>query len=266
GRVAGQHQERRLEGVLGEVGVADRPPAHPQHHHPVPPDQRRERGLVPLGGEPAEQGAVVLAGEHAGQSQRQADAGGHRDIPRGRHPPYHVRPRREVLSHFGFLAPPARRAGMILSQLVTPPRKTPMRAVHFLVTAVLAATAVLLAPGAAAAHDLLAVVKVRDADVYVEAGYAYGKDAEPAEGAAVTVTDADGNRVAAGATDERGVWTFPRPAAGAYTVVVEQAGHRAAVTLAVPETGTAEFLPSRLDKRHGLAIGLALVLGFTLVY
>src|SRR5205085_12543127 len=107
-----------------------------------------------------------------------------------------------------------------------------------------------LAPGTAAAHDLVAVVSLRDKDVYVEAGYSFGRDeSEPAEGAAVTVTDTDGNRVAAGTTDERGVWTFPRPPAGTYTIVVEQAGHRTAVTLAVPETGTAEFLPSRLDKR-----------------
>jgi hypothetical protein len=132
---------------------------------------------------------------------------------------------------------------------------------------VASAVAVATVPGSAAAHDLVAVVKVRDADVYVEAGYSYGNnDSDPAEGAAVTVTNADGNRVAAGATDEKGVWTFPRPSAGTYTVVVEQAGHRAAVTIAVPEQGTAAYLPSRLDRRVGLAIGLATVLGLTLAY
>jgi hypothetical protein len=142
-----------------------------------------------------------------------------------------------------------------------------MRAVHFVVAASTAAVVTLLAPGVAAAHDLIALVKVRDTDVYVEAGYSFGRnESEPAEGAAVTVTDADGNRVAVGTTDERGVWTFPRPPAGTYTVVVEQAGHRAAVTLAVPETGTAEFLPSRLDKRVGVAAGVAVVLGLTLAY
>ena len=104
------------------------------------------------------------------------------------------------------------------------------------------------------------------AEVYVEAGYSYGQDAEPAEGAAVTVTGADGKPVAAGATDERGVWTFPRPSAGTYTVVVEQAGHRTAVTLAVPESGTVAFFPSRLDERVGVAVGVAVVLGLTLAY
>src|SRR5205085_11177746 len=46
GRVPGQHQERRLEGVFRQLRVPRRPPAHPEHHHPVPPHQRRERGLV----------------------------------------------------------------------------------------------------------------------------------------------------------------------------------------------------------------------------
>lgn len=130
-----------------------------------------------------------------------------------------------------------------------------------------AAVAVPLVPAAATAHDLIALVKVRDADVYVEAGYSYGKDdGDPAGEAAVVVTDEHGNRVATGTTDEKGVWTFPRPPAGTYTVVVEQAGHRAVVTLAVPATGTADFLPWRLDKRVGVAVGLAAVLGLTVVY
>jgi hypothetical protein len=141
-----------------------------------------------------------------------------------------------------------------------------MRLVHFLVVVSAAAAVTLLAPGRAAAHDLMTLVKVRDADVYVEAGYSYGPDSEPAEGAAVSVTDADGKLVAAGTTDEKGVWTFVRPAAGMYTVVVEQAGHRSVVTIGIPEAGTAEFFPSRLDKRVGVAAGVVLVLGLTLVY
>lgn len=139
-----------------------------------------------------------------------------------------------------------------------------MRATHV----VLAVLATLLAPAVATAHDLIALVKVREADVYVEAGFSYGKNAEsdPAEGAPVTVTDANRNTVAAGKTDEKGVWTFPRPPAGTYTVVVEQAGHRAVVSIEVPGQGTAAFFPSRLDKRLGVAVGLAAVLGLTLAY
>src|SRR5262245_43277314 len=143
-----------------------------------------------------------------------------------------------------------------------------MRTARSLVVAfAAAAVAVPLMPGVAAAHDLIALVKVREADVYVEAGFSYGRnESDPAEGAAVTVADAEGKSVATGATDEKGVWTFPRPPAGTYTIVVEQAGHRAAVTLTVPGTGTAEFLPSRLDKRVGVAVGVAVVLGLTVAY
>jgi hypothetical protein len=129
-----------------------------------------------------------------------------------------------------------------------------------------AVVASLLTPGVAAAHALVVKWEVRTAEVYVEAGYSYGPDDEPAGGAAVTVTDADGKQVATGKTDERGVWTFPRPPAGTYTVVVEQAGHRTAATVGVPATGTAEFLPSEFDRRVGAALGVAVVLGLTLAY
>ena len=46
GRPPGQDQERGLERVLGQVRVADDPPADAQDHRPVPADQRGERGLV----------------------------------------------------------------------------------------------------------------------------------------------------------------------------------------------------------------------------
>jgi hypothetical protein len=141
-----------------------------------------------------------------------------------------------------------------------------MRTLRSLALASAAAVVTLLTPGVAAAHALLVKWEVRTAEVYVEAGYSYGPDAEPAEGAAVTVTGANGKPIAAGATDERGVWTFPRPAAGTYTVVVEQAGHRTEVTVGVPETGTAAFFPSRFDERVGVAVGVVVVLGLTLAY
>jgi hypothetical protein len=142
-----------------------------------------------------------------------------------------------------------------------------MRTAQFLVVAAAATAVTLLAPGVGAAHELRTFVQVRDTDVYVEAGYYYGgSDADPAGAAAVTVTDAGGKSVAAGTTDERGVWTFPRPPAGTYTVVVEQAGHRSVVTIAIPESGTAEFFPWGIDRRAGVVIGVAVVLGLTLAY
>ena len=54
-----QDQERRLERVLGVVGVAQHAPADVQHERPVPGDQGGERGLVPAGEELAQQGGVA---------------------------------------------------------------------------------------------------------------------------------------------------------------------------------------------------------------
>jgi nickel transport protein len=140
-----------------------------------------------------------------------------------------------------------------------------MRPARSLVVASATAAVVLFVPGTAAAHDLLMRWEVRQAEVYVEAGYSYGpNESEPAERAAVVVTNAAGETVCAGLTDERGVWTFPRPAAGTYTVVVEQAGHRATATVPVPESGTAGFTPYRLDKRVAVAVGVGLITAVTL--
>ena len=140
-----------------------------------------------------------------------------------------------------------------------------MRPARTLVVASLAAAVVPFVPATAAAHDLLVRWELREAEVYVEAGYSYGpNESEPAERAAVTVRNAVGETVLTGHTDERGVWTCPRPAAGTYTVVVEQAGHRATVTIPVPESGTAAFTPYRLDKRVAVAIGVGLIVAATL--
>ena len=56
--LAGQDEERRLEGVLGVVRVAEDAPADGQDHRPVPRHQGRERRLVAPGDEPPEQRGV----------------------------------------------------------------------------------------------------------------------------------------------------------------------------------------------------------------
>jgi hypothetical protein len=87
------------------------------------------------------------------------------------------------------------------------------------------AVALLLAVAPAAwAHALHAEAKLKGDTVTVEAFF---DDDTPARGAKVAVRDERGREVAAGRTDERGVWSFPRPAAGKYEVVVDAgAGHR----------------------------------------
>ena len=44
-RLAGEHQERGLEGILCVMDVAEHPSADSQHHRPVPPDQNFEGNL-----------------------------------------------------------------------------------------------------------------------------------------------------------------------------------------------------------------------------
>jgi hypothetical protein len=57
-RLAGQDEERRLEAVLGVVGVRQQAPADAHHHRPVAAHQRRERRLVAPGQERFQQPAV----------------------------------------------------------------------------------------------------------------------------------------------------------------------------------------------------------------
>ncbi len=57
-RLAGEDEERGLEGVLGIVVVAEDAPADAQDHRPMPPDDRLERRLIATCDEPFEQIAV----------------------------------------------------------------------------------------------------------------------------------------------------------------------------------------------------------------
>jgi hypothetical protein len=59
-RLAGEHDEHRLERVLGEVVVAERPPAHAEHRRPVPPHELGERCSAPGVHEPLHQRRVRL--------------------------------------------------------------------------------------------------------------------------------------------------------------------------------------------------------------
>src|SRR5262249_57789946 len=61
GRAAEEDEEGGLKSVLGGVGVAQQPATDAQHHRAVPAHQRRERRLVALAGEAAQQLAVAGA-------------------------------------------------------------------------------------------------------------------------------------------------------------------------------------------------------------
>ncbi|MBY0456565.1 MAG: carboxypeptidase-like regulatory domain-containing protein [Gemmataceae bacterium] len=95
----------------------------------------------------------------------------------------------------------------------------------------------------------------------------------PAERATARVTDAGGAEVAAGVTDDRGVWTFPTPAPGKYTLTAELAGHKTTVRFEVAapapagagDEGPAVF-GGRRDKTLGLVTGVAGLLGVSAVF
>jgi hypothetical protein len=128
----------------------------------------------------------------------------------------------------------------------------------------LAALAVASLPGRAAAHDLRATVRLLPEAVEVEAGF---DDDTPAEGAKVVITDASGNEVAAGRTDERGLLRLSRPGRGKYVAVAESAGHRDEVPFEVVESDDFyEFANWRLDRRVGLAAGVGGLLALSLAF
>jgi hypothetical protein len=142
-----------------------------------------------------------------------------------------------------------------------------------LVLAAAALGVVALHGPSASAHDLHATVRVSAESITVEGGY---DDETPASEARVSVKDVAGAAIATGTLDDRGLWSFPRPAPGDYVVVVEIAGHRDRVKFEIPgpvDSGAAAAPPEavtysnwRLDKRLGLAIGLLVLLGGTLAY
>ena len=136
-----------------------------------------------------------------------------------------------------------------------------MHPLRVLVLATCAVVGVLGAHGRADAHGLHATVTVTDTDVKLEAFY----DEElPADVADVTVTDADGNVVQTGKTDDRGLWSFPKPKPGTYKLVVSQIGHVARRSFEV--TGPAEpdtpavYGGRPLNKWVGLSAGLLILL------
>lgn len=125
--------------------------------------------------------------------------------------------------------------------------------------------AVAAVPQSAWAHNLIADVNPSVEPIRV---LAYYDDDTPAEGARVSVLDANEATVAAGVCDEKGVWRFPRPGPGKYRIIAEQAGHRSdPVVLDVPEAAPPLAISRwRLDKHLGLAIGLGIILGGTGLY
>jgi hypothetical protein len=142
---------------------------------------------------------------------------------------------------------------------------------------VLTVAAILVATSPAQAHRLIVDPRVVGDQVKVEAFY---EDDTPAQNAKVTVW-LDKEKVAEGRTDEKGVWKFPKPAPGTYTVRVEDLGHAGKELLVIsdPKVGSespthmpepAADVPSRDEKtgpRWGrVAIGVGVIGGLVLLW
>lgn len=115
--------------------------------------------------------------------------------------------------------------------------------------------AALMICGTADAHSLFVEAKTENGRVHVEVFF---EEDIPAQGARVEVKDMEtGDVVAAGRTDEGGVWECPEPGPGQYRVVAESAGHRAFVIL----NGPPPERPSRGGVWVRAGLGLSAIAG-----
>lgn len=121
-----------------------------------------------------------------------------------------------------------------------------------------------------AAHDLRAKLDPDATNpLRIEAWF---DDDTPAQQARVSVVRSTGETVASGFTDERGLWSFPRPGPGLYRITVESTGHRDdTLRFTVPGAENPTAAPvveeeTRLNKNLGLIIGLVLLLGGSLLF
>ncbi len=90
------------------------------------------------------------------------------------------------------------------------------------------------------AHALYVECKLRGETVRVEA---YFDDDTPAAEAKIVVRTKDGAEVARGATNDKGVFAFAKPAPGKYVVVADAGqGHRAEQAMTVPTAAALEKL------------------------
>lgn len=132
-----------------------------------------------------------------------------------------------------------------------------MRAFRSLVLATAAVGGVLLTGARADAHAMHAVVDTKNDPIKLEAYY---DEEMPADVADVTVTDADGNVVLTGTTNENGVWTFARPKPGKYTLIVRQAGHVAKTEFEIAGTDAPTVFGVPRNKWIGLSAGVLILL------
>jgi nickel transport protein len=115
------------------------------------------------------------------------------------------------------------------------------------------------------AHRMLLTCTAEGDRVRVEVFF---DDDTPAQEATVSVADLNQKPIAEGKTDERGVWTFAKPAPGAYTVKASGIGHSATQALIIAGDAAVEA-PTTVPPREELTrtpwlnvgIGLGVIAG-----
>lgn len=138
---------------------------------------------------------------------------------------------------------------------------TPLR-IALVITA-----ALLLDRNEASAHDMTVTARVigeKQDQVRIEAGF---DDDTPASEAVVRVRNEVGREVATGKLDDKGVWIFPRPGPGKYTIRVEYIGHDRELVLELPEDPAPNTVATTKRSVIAGAIGgVALLLGVSFLF
>jgi nickel transport protein len=130
---------------------------------------------------------------------------------------------------------------------------------RFLIVAIAAVCGSSLVQNRAVAHDLQGRVTLHPDAIVIEAWFS---DDTPAQGATIAIIDVNGNEVASGKTDDRGMCRLPRLSTGHYTAVIELIGHRETIPFEdVRDSSGLEFSSFRLNKTLGLTIGVGVLLG-----
>jgi len=124
----------------------------------------------------------------------------------------------------------------------------------------------LVASTTALAHKMEIVAKIpAENPGIVRVIVGYDTD-EPTEKATVTVLDVAGKVVAEGLTDATGLWTFPRPPTGSYTIRADDgAGHRTEVVLPIPESES-ELAEVQTEKRNRFLMACAGVVAIAVIF
>ena len=95
------------------------------------------------------------------------------------------------------------------------------------------------------AHGMLMTAKIEGERIRIEVFF---DDDTPADEAKIEVFNTEGTRIAEGTSDDHGVWFFPKPAPGRYSVKATNLGHAVQKTLTLSQESNDEVTPTREEQ------------------